>query len=214
MTDIDRFQEALTQGLTAMAIELSSDQIQSLLNYHQLLMKWNKAYNLTAVRDPNEMIERHLLDSLSVLKYFKDESPILDVGTGAGLPGIPLAIALPETQVTLLDCNSKKTRFLVQVVAELSLKNVQVTHERVERLSPITPFKVITSRAFASLEDMVNGCEHLLAKEGRFLAMKGRVPEEELAALPEHIHCLSTYPLFVPGCDGERHLIELKSDRL
>jgi 16S rRNA (guanine527-N7)-methyltransferase len=199
----------LKQGITDLNLNLSDNAINSLLLYLNLLIKWNKAFNLTAIRDPYEMVVKHLLDSLSAAPYFTDAGPILDVGTGAGLPGIPLAIVYPKVQVTLLDSNSKKTRFLNQVKMDLALHNVRVEHQRVELFQPEQLFSVITSRAFASLSDMVQGCEHLLAPQGRILAMKGKVLEPEMADIEHRAQCKALIPLQVPGDIGERHLIEL-----
>ena len=196
-----------------MEVALSDGQYDLLGQYLALFHKWNKAYNLSSIRQLDAMIGRHALDSLSVLNLVKGEQPqrFIDVGTGGGLPGIPLAIALPHWQWTLLDSNGKKTRFLNEVVARLGLPNVQVVNLRVESFTPPQPFDGVISRAFASLEDMITGCRHLLAEHGSFWAMKGLYPEAELQAKPDDIQLLQSWPLQVPGEAGERHLLRLKA---
>jgi 16S rRNA (guanine527-N7)-methyltransferase len=175
----------------------------------RLLAKWNSAYNLTAVRDPLEMVTRHLLDSLVVAPHLYG-ARVLDVGTGPGLPGIPLAVARPELAFTLLDANAKKTRFVVQAVGELVLKNVEVVQSRVENYRPSRIFDTVVSRAFASIADMLAHARHLCAPGGRFLAMKGAYPEEELKALPDG-YDYEVVPLAVPGLDAARHVVIVTS---
>lgn len=177
-----------------------------LLEYQALLAKWNKAYNLTAVRDPDEMVTRHLLDSLTVNPYLYGER-ILDVGTGPGLPGIPLALANPDKTFTLMDSLGKKTRFIQQVINTLELTNVTVVQSRVEEFQPAEKFTTVISRAFASLQDMVNHSLHCLEKDGRMLAMKGQYPQAELDALGDEVEVLSIQQLEVPGLSAERHLV-------
>lgn len=177
------------------------------MRYLRLLAKWNAAYNLTAVRDPEDMIARHLLDSLVVLPYLAG-ARVLDIGSGAGLPGIPLAVARPELGFTLLDTNSKKTRFLTQAVGELALNNVEVVHSRVENYRPERKFDTLVSRAFAGIADMLALARHLCAPGGRFLAMKGAYPEEELAAVPAE-YATEVVALEVPGLKAQRHLVIL-----
>lgn len=189
-----------------MQLSLTEGQQQQLLAFLALLNKWNKAYNLTAVRDERQMVSRQLLDSLSILPWVTSDH-LLDVGAGGGLPGIPLAIALPETSFTLLDSNGKKTRFLNQCVLELGLDNVDVIHGRAEDCQPSEPFAQISSRAFTALENLVTWCGPLLATEGEFLAMKGQFPDDEVAALPAGWQVKSSHSLEVPGADGERHLL-------
>ncbi|TNE82202.1 MAG: 16S rRNA (guanine(527)-N(7))-methyltransferase RsmG [Gammaproteobacteria bacterium] len=196
----------LRDGLAAMNLSLSEGQQQKLLAFLALLNKWNKAYNLTAVRDEREMVSRQLLDSLSILPWVTTDH-LLDVGAGGGLPGIPLAIALPERRFTLLDSNGKKTRFLNQCVLELGLDNVDVIHGRAEACQPEQPFTQISSRAFTALENLVDWCGELLAKDGEFLAMKGQFPDDEVAVLPAGWKVMSHHFLDVPGADGERHLL-------
>lgn len=178
---------------------------QLLLAFVHLLAKWNAAYNLTAVRDPQEMITRHLLDSLVLLPYVQGPR-VLDIGTGPGLPGIPLAVARPDCAFTLLDANAKKTRFVTQAVGELGLKNVEVVQERVENYRPVEKFDTLVARAFSSIADMLNNARHLCAPGGRFLAMKGVYPEAELAAIPADFAVSEVVALKVPGLDAARHL--------
>ncbi|MDK9558307.1 16S rRNA (guanine(527)-N(7))-methyltransferase RsmG [Marinobacter sp. M216] len=200
------WQRQLRDGLAAMDLSLSDAQQQQLLDFLALLNKWNRAYNLTAVRDEREMVSRQLLDSLSILPWVTT-GHLLDVGAGGGLPGIPLAIALPERRFTLLDSNGKKTRFLNQCVLELGLSNVEVIHGRAEACAPEQPFSQISSRAFTALDNLVAWCGDLLANEGEFLAMKGQFPDDEVAALPAGWRVKSHQSLAVPGADGERHLL-------
>ncbi|MBZ2169536.1 16S rRNA (guanine(527)-N(7))-methyltransferase RsmG [Marinobacter sp. F4216] len=200
------WQRQLSDGLATMTISLSEGQQEQLLAFLALLNKWNRAYNLTAVRNETEMVSRQLLDSLSILSWVQTDH-LLDVGAGGGLPGIPLAIALPDKQFTLLDSNGKKTRFLNQCVLELGLNNVSVIHGRAEDCQPEQPFTQISSRAFTALENLVDWCGSLLAKEGEFLAMKGQFPDDEVAALPAGWQVKSRHTLAVPGSDGERHLL-------
>lgn len=203
-----QYRDLLEKHCQQMALNLSDEQIDQLLKYHALLVKWNKAFNLTAVRSPLEMISRHLTDSLSVLPHV-DCQRLIDVGSGPGLPGIPVAICRPDLPITLLDSNIKKSRFQFQAKAELGLDNVEVIHDRVEKFTPAQPFDAVISRAFASLQDMIHWTDHLCAEQGVFLAMKGMYPVEELEQLPESIQLRQSIPLQVPGTDGERHLLIL-----
>ncbi|NKQ13322.1 16S rRNA (guanine(527)-N(7))-methyltransferase RsmG [Pseudomonas sp. SST3] len=206
-----RYAEELKQGAALLGVELSEAQQAQLLAYLALLHKWNKAYNLTAVRDPAEMVSRHLLDSLSVAPHVeKGGARWLDVGSGGGMPGIPLAILFPERSFTLLDSNGKKTRFLTQVKLELKLTNVEVVHKRVEQFRPEQPFTGITSRAFSSLNDFASWTRHLGDLDTRWLAMKGVQPDDELQALPEDFQLECCLVLKVPGCQGQRHLLILR----
>ncbi|EAR62563.1 16S rRNA (guanine(527)-N(7))-methyltransferase RsmG [Neptuniibacter caesariensis] len=202
-----QLEAALKQGISQLGLALSEHQIDQLIRYLNLLIKWNKAYNLTAVRNPMEMIDRHLIDSLSVVPFIEGKR-IIDVGSGPGLPGIPLAICYPELPVTTLDSNGKKTRFQLQVKGELGLNNLTVVNERVENCN-FEPFDQVISRAFASLEDMINWTQQLCHQEGVFLAMKGLYPEEELSALPDGYELKICHRLNIPGTEGERHLLVL-----
>lgn len=201
-----RWAADIAAGIDSMGLSLNAGQQEKLLGFLRLLNKWNSAYNLTAVRDPAEMVSRQLLDSLSILPFLKN-APILDVGAGGGLPGVPLAIALPERSFTLLDSNSKKTRFLTQCRLELQLPNLTVVHARAEHFPAGETFEQITSRAFTALANLVDWCGHLLAPGGRFLAMKGQFPDAEIADLPTGWQLLETHRLTVPGCEAERHLL-------
>ena len=207
-----QWQRQLSQGLAGMDMALDEQQQQRLLDFLALLNKWNRAYNLTAVREPAEMVSRQLLDSLSIAPFIHTDH-LLDVGAGGGLPGIPLAIAFPERRFTLLDSNSKKTRFLTQSVLELGLDNVEVFHGRAEQYQPGKQFSQISSRAFTALENLVNWCGHLLAEDGQFLAMKGQFPDDEVAALPAPWQVQSSIPLQVPGTTGDRHLLLVGRNR-
>jgi len=198
----------LLKGCAEMDIAVTEQQQALLIEYIQLFEKWNKAYNLSAVRKVRQMVSRHLLDSLVVAPLIEGDR-FIDVGTGGGLPGIPLAIMFPERQFTLLDSNGKKTRFLYQVKMQLQLDNVTVVNTRVEAFQPEVLFDGVISRAFASLLDMTSGCQHLLAEGGRFWALKGIYPEDELSALEKSYKVDASYPLRVPGEEGERHLLVL-----
>jgi 16S rRNA (guanine527-N7)-methyltransferase len=200
-----KHEQRLHQGLTAMGIDLPPGAEARLLEYLQLLEKWNRAYNLTAVRDPDQMIGRHLLDSLAVLPCLHGVR-VLDVGTGAGLPGIPLALARPTLRFTLLDSNAKKTRFVTQAVHALGLGGVAVVHARAETFQPPERFDTVIARAFASIPDMLAATRHLCAPGGRWLAMKGVFPQEELAGIPAGVHA-AVKPLRVPGLEAARHVV-------
>lgn len=197
----------LEEGVRDLQLDLSEQQSALLMDYLGLLAKWNSVYNLTAVRDPSQMVTQHLLDSLAVVPAFAHARQVLDVGAGGGLPGIVLAIARPDMNVSLIDTVHKKTAFLTQVKAELGLANVTVHTARVEQLQAPHQFDVITSRAFADLADFVNWSGHLLAPGGCFIAMKGVMPKDEIARLPEEWTVNEVRPLHVPGLNAERHLI-------
>lgn len=201
--------EELSTGAGQLGVDLTDTQQAQLLEYLALLIKWNKAYNLTAVRNPDEMVSRHLLDSLSVMPFIEN-GRWLDVGSGGGMPGIPLAILYPESQVTCLDSNGKKTRFLTQVKLELKLDNLHVIHSRVEEYRPELAFNGIVSRAFSSMENFTNWTRHLGDHQTRWLAMKGVHPTDELVALPSEFRLDSEHALTVPGCQGQRHLLILR----
>lgn len=196
----------LGHGLRALGIGLDEAQQTLLLDYLALLQKWNRAYNLTAIRDPREMVSRQLLDSLSILPLLHGRA-VLDVGTGPGLPGIPLAIASPERRFTLLDSNGKKTRFVQQAIHELALGNVQAVQERVESFRPPAGFDTVVSRAFAALPKMIDLTRHLLTPGGLLLAMKGVVPEAEIDQLRQTGMVVEVVRLRIPGSEGERHAV-------
>ena len=202
-----KLEKLLQQGLSEMGLDLAAPVQKKLLNFLELLEKWNRAYNLTAVRDPEQMVPRHLLDSLTVLPYLQGPR-VLDIGTGAGLPGIPLALARPDLEFTLLDSNAKKTRFATQALHDLGLKNVAVVQERVEKFHPETKFDTLIARAFASIPDMLAASRHLCATRGRFLVMKGVFPQEELAAVTDGYRA-EVKALRIPGLDAARHLVIL-----
>lgn len=203
--------QRLSRGAEGLGLTLSERQQDLLLAYLALLVKWNRAYNLSAIRDPQAMLSLHLLDSLAVAPHLVGER-FADVGTGAGLPGIPLAIFFPERHFTLIDSNGKKARFLFQVRTELGLANVQELQARVETVELTPLVDGVLSRAFSSLADMVDGCAHLLAQGGLCYAMKGLLPENELSALPKPFKVIATHSLVVPGVDAQRHLLELGRD--
>ena len=204
--------EQLAQGLAAMDLELPAECREKLLAYLALLYKWNKTFSLTALREQDKAVSHHLLDSLSILPFVSDtpDTRLLDVGSGGGMPGIPLAIVRPDLRVTLLDSNSKKTAFLQQTAIELGLNNVCVHGGRVEQYHPEGGFAAITSRAFAELADFVRLSRHLLAREGCWLAMKGVWPRDEIDRLPDNVHVAAVHPLTVPGVDAERHLVVMR----
>ena len=202
-------EQQLAEGMKALGLDLPADVQERLLTYAAFLEKWNRTYSLTALRDPKLAVSHHLLDSLAIMPYVSS-STLLDVGSGGGQPGIPLAIARPDLAVTLLDSNGKKTAFLQQAVIELGLKNVQVVTVRVEEFKPAAPFVAITSRAFAELADFVGLTRHLLAPGGEWLAMKGQRPVEEMNKLPAGVSVTAVHRLLVPGVDGERHLVVMR----
>jgi 16S rRNA (guanine527-N7)-methyltransferase len=215
--------QLLIKGAAKMGVELTSLQIEQLMRYIIEFEKWNKAYNLSAVRELEQMIGRHLLDSLSVVPWLREKiglqeklgqnpewQSIIDVGTGGGLPGIPLSIMFPQINWTLLDSNGKKMRFLFHIKTLLKLDNVSVENRRVESFQPEKKFDAVISRAFASLQDMTEGCSHLLKPEGIFLAMKGLFPQDEMEPIKNKIDLIETIKLKVAATEGERHLLVLQ----
>ncbi|BCG11457.1 16S rRNA (guanine(527)-N(7))-methyltransferase RsmG [Buttiauxella agrestis] len=202
----------LNRLLDSAGITLPENQKQQLVGYVELLHKWNKAYNLTSVRHPDEMLVRHILDSIVVEPHLQG-SRFIDVGTGPGLPGIPLAIVRPDSHFTLLDSLGKRVRFLRQVQHELHLENITPVQSRVEEFPAEPPFDGVISRAFASMTDMVTWCKHLPADNGRFYALKGQRPDEEIAALPAEFSVEEVIRLQVPELDGERHLVMIKPNK-
>lgn len=213
----DPLRSALDSGLEALDLPLPDKARADLIRYVHLLARWNRTYNLTAVDEPLAMVRRHLLDCLTVLPYVAGPS-VLDVGTGAGLPGLIIARARPDVTVTALDANAKKTRFCLQAVAALGLTNVSVVHGRVEDYRPSLGFSTIISRALTDLGDFLAATRHLCTGGGRWVAMKGRHPASELQALvedPDHGGSrVDVHPVAVPGLDGERHVVVVENPKL
>ena len=206
MTSRHDLQTQLERGVASLGLQLPADAVERLLDYQALLARWNATYNLTAVRDPMEMVSRHLVDSLAIHPFVQGQT-LADLGAGPGLPGIPLAIAAPQRQVLLVDSNGKKVRFLREAIRSLKLENVRAVQSRVEDVEG--QFDCITARAFASLADMLDWGGHLLTKGGIWLAMKGKHPEDELAGVPDGFEVRAIHALAVPDVGGERHLVVL-----
>ena len=202
----------LSRLLDEAGISLTDHQKTQLVAYVDMLNKWNKAYNLTSVRDPNEMLIRHILDSIVVAPHLQGQR-FIDVGTGPGLPGIPLSIVLPDSHFTLLDSLGKRVRFLRQVQHELKLENITPVQSRVEEFPAEPPFDGVISRAFASLTDMVTWCKHLPAENGRFYALKGQRPDDEISQLPTEFSVENIVELRVPHLEGERHLVTIRANK-
>lgn len=202
----DALQAQLEQGIAALGLTLPAEAVPRLLDYLALLERWNAAYNLTAVREPAEMVTRHLLDSLAILPFVHGRT-LTDLGTGPGLPGIVLAIAAPGREVLLVDSNGKKVRFLREAIRALKLEGVRAEQSRVEDVAG--QFDCVTARAFASLADMLAWGGHLLAPDGTWLAMKGKQPQDELPGIPDGFVVRATHELHVPGLPAERHLLVL-----
>lgn len=203
-------ENAIRQGAAGLGIALPEAAAERLSAYVGLLMKWNRVYNLTAIREEQKVVSHHILDSLVVLDHLP-AGTLVDVGSGAGLPGLPIAIAQPAREVTVLDSNQKKGAFLKQAVAELGLANVQVVIERVEDFRPLRPFEVVVSRAFSDLADFVNLAGHLCAPGGTMLAMKGLYPDAEIAQLPAGWTVESAPALDIPALEASRHLVVMRS---
>ena len=210
--DREKLMQVLNDGIEELDLPLWAAQREQLMDYLALMAKWNGVYNLTSLRDPMQMVTHHLLDSLAAVSAFEGVKSVLDVGAGGGLPGLVLAIARPDMQVSLIDTVHKKTAFLTQVKAELGLANVTVYTMQVQNLKA-GPFDVITSRAFADLSDFVNWSGHLLAEGGRFIALKGTAPAEEQQRLPQEWKVQELRPLRVPKLDAERHLVFIERNR-
>jgi 16S rRNA (guanine527-N7)-methyltransferase len=204
MTARDTLQARLEQGIDQLGLRLPADAVSRLLDYQMLLERWNATYNLTAVRDPVEMITRHLLDSLAILPYVRGAS-LADLGTGPGLPGIVLAIAAPEREILLVDSNGKKIRFLREAIRSLKLEGVRALQSRVEDVEG--QYDCVTARAFASLAEMLDWGGQLLTPDGIWLAMKGKRPDDELPGVPPGFAVRSLHELCVPGLPAERHLL-------
>ncbi|URX63820.1 16S rRNA (guanine(527)-N(7))-methyltransferase RsmG [Luteibacter anthropi] len=207
MTTREALQDQLQRGIADLRLTLPEGAVERLLDYRELLERWNSAYNLTAIRDDRKMIARHLLDSLTILPYVHGRT-LADLGTGPGLPGIPLAIAEPAREVLMVDSNGKKVRFLREATRSLKLGNARALQSRVEEVEGT--FECITARAFASLADMLGWGGHLLAPGGTWLAMKGKHPAEELDGVPAGFRVEAIHTLSVPGVEGERHLVVIR----
>ncbi len=212
--ELDSLRASLRAGADALALNLPDAQIGQLLAYLELLHKWNRVYNLTAVRDPQQMLTQHLLDCMAALPVFEGAQHVLDVGSGGGLPGIVIAIwarhAQPQMRIEMIDTVHKKTAFLTQVKAELELANVKVNTGRVEQFEPAEKFDVITSRAFADLGDFVRWSGHLLQPGGRMLALKGQAETTQREVLPDGWKIVRDVQLKVPGMDAERHVLQVE----
>ncbi len=204
-----QLQEQLTRALKATSLTPTNEQITALVKLVLLVNKWNKTYNLTSVRDPQEMLIKHILDSIVVAPHISG-SRVIDVGTGPGFPGLPLAIMLPNVEFVLLDSLGKRIRFIKQAVFELGLCNVTAVQSRVEDYQPEQAFDNVLSRAFASLHDMLTWCTHLVSADGQFLALKGQIDEQELKQIPNNFIINTRIALTVPQLEGERHLIHIQ----
>ncbi|MEM8984405.1 MAG: 16S rRNA (guanine(527)-N(7))-methyltransferase RsmG [Pseudomonadota bacterium] len=210
MTDL-ALRDRLLRGIDTLQLTVTEDQVATLLRLADRLVHWSARVNLTAIREPAAVIDRHLLDSLAILPWLNGDR-ILDIGTGAGFPGLPLAIVCPDRHFALLDSVGKKIRFVVQMAAELALPNVAGLNERLPAFRTEPPFMTITARAYARLDAIIDDCEHILADGGRILAMKGQSPDDELAAISEHWQA-ELVPLDIPGLDEKRHLAILERRR-
>lgn len=203
------WQQQLELGLDELGVPYGAEQIRKLLTFLNMLDRWNKAFNLTAIRNPIDMLRLHLLDSAAMHPLIQSVDSVIDVGSGAGLPGIPLAILNPDKHFTLLDSNGKKTRFIFQVASELALTNVKEVNSRVEAYQPQIPFDMVITRAFSSLPKMLRQCNHLVANEGSFLAMKGKKPDLELSQIEKAYKVIDLSRIVVPKIEGERHVVKI-----
>lgn len=201
--------ETLRHGMHALGYTSNNAVIENLIQYSLLLQQWNKTFNLTAIDDLQAIVVRHLLDSLAIAPYLTGQQHILDVGTGAGLPGIPLAMLFPEKAYTLVDSQGKKLRFLRHIHQACHLTNVSLVQSRIEQFKPEKKFDVIVTRAFASIKDFLQSAEHCLQKNGIFLAMKGVYPQQELQEVPERFTIHAVHPVQVPGLHEQRHVVEI-----
>jgi len=209
MTDNNQaLSDLLRKHINKTQLQVSSKQIVQLVEFVNLLHKWNKAYNLTSVRDPKEMVVKHIMDSIIVAPHLTEQQYV-DVGTGPGLPGIPLAIMHPDKSFIVLDSLGKRVRFMKQVAYELKLANIQPVQSRVEDFASQVPIDAVLSRAFASLKDMLHWCQHLVDSAGTFVALKGQLPQQEIEELPEGFKITEIVRLDIPDLTGERHLIKI-----
>ena len=204
----NNFKQIITSGIAELNLDASQTKIDQTLDYLSLLQKWNQSFNLVSSRNKLEIVERHILDSLSVNEYIGGEC-ILDMGSGAGLPGIPLAIFNPEKKFILLDSNGKKTRFLQQVKTALHLQSIEIENSRVENYQTKHQIDMVVCRAFSSLAEIAKKAQHLLSRDCKILAMKGKFPEDEISELSEEVKVSNIVELKVPGISSERHLVEL-----
>lgn len=205
----EQIQDKLAKACQKLPFSVSEEQQSQLIKYLEMVNKWNKAYNLTSVRDPLEMVTVHLVDSIAVSPLLEGKR-FIDVGTGPGLPGVPLAIMCPDAQFVLLDSLGKRIRFLKQVAFELKLANIEPIQSRVEEHTPEVEFDAVITRAYASIELMLSSCQHLVTSGGKFLALKGIYPEEELDAVSDAFSVVESTPLNVPGLDAQRHVIKIE----
>ena len=206
-----QWRDLIDTGSQTLGQQLTPHQLDLMVSFVEQLVKWNKAYNLTAIRDPLEMIKLHIFDSLSIVESITklDGQRYIDIGTGAGLPGMILAIIWPKKTIHLLDTNGKKTRFLTHFKHLHQLNNVEIFNQRCEHFLPDIGYDIVLSRAFATVSDMLEGCQHLVAHQGVFVAMKGIYPQQELDAMPTHYSLLNCQILQVPGVDAKRHLLTI-----
>lgn len=209
MQDNSNLAKILKQGIVTLGLDIDPSKQETLIKYLNQLIKWNKAFNLSGIKDPEKMVRLHLLDSLSIVPFI-DGNIILDVGTGAGLPGFVLAICFPEKKFILLDSNGKKTRFMFQTASTLGVSNIEVIHKRAEDFKTSEQIDIVLSRAFTSLSQFVVWTQHIIGSHNKLLAMKGQYPENEIKELPSEVEVTESHILLIPGEEAQRHLIELR----
>ncbi|PCH62515.1 MAG: 16S rRNA (guanine(527)-N(7))-methyltransferase RsmG [SAR86 cluster bacterium] len=205
---MEKLKQELAEGISELGLTVTDQMLGQLLSYLQLLLKWNKTYNLTAVKDIQEMVSRHLLDSLAVSPYLEGHT-IIDVGSGAGLPGIPLGIIHPDKEFTLIDSNGKKTRFLFQAKLELGLGNITIANERIENFKTEQQVDIVMCRAFSSLSDVLAKSQQIFSQKTKLLALKGNYPQEEIENLSAAYQLVSVIKIDLPGANTQRHLVEV-----